>query len=84
MNQILKDAVYCNGNRKHVDFIAEIGGMTPEEKRVFEYIHDGEQDVYIQMQMGLSRKTYDRISEQVRRKTLTAIMNCIEFKMNNM
>lgn len=83
MNQILKDAIYSNGNQRHVDFIADLGGMTVPEKKIFQMLHDGESDVYIQIKLGLSRKAYDKLADQVRRKTLTAVMSCIECKMNS-
>ena len=83
MNQILKDAIYTNGTDEQAAFIAKLGGMTPAEIEVFNLLHNGESDVYIQIKLGLSRKAYDKIADQVRRKTFGAVMQCIDFRMNH-
>lgn len=83
MNQILKDAIYTNGTDEQAEFIADMGGLTPAEKEVFLLWHEGESDVYIQITLGLSRKAYDKIADQVRRKTYGAVMQCIDFRMNH-
>ena len=77
MNQILKDSVYNRGTQKHVDFLAALGGMNEEEKKVFQMTHDGKSDTFIQDEIGVSRKTYDRIMEAVRAKLLLAVFECI-------
>ena len=77
MNQCLKDAVYNRGSQKHVDFIAKIGGMTDEEKSVFQLIHDGQTDLFIQEEIGLSRTAYRKVEDSVRAKLLLAVFECI-------
>lgn len=81
MNQILRDNVYNRGTQRHVDFLAELGGMNEEEKQVFQLTHEGKSDTYIQDTIGLSRKGYDRIMEAVRAKLLLAVFECINNSM---
>lgn len=83
MNQILKDTVYNKGTRKQVNFLAEIGGMNDEEKEIFNLIHAGKTDAYIQDSMNLTRRTYERIEESIRAKLLLAIFECINCHMED-
>lgn len=83
MNQILKDAVYNKGTQKQLDFMAKIGGMNEEEKKVFQLTHEGKSDLYIQDELNLSRKNYDRIIESVRAKLLLAVFECINHYMEH-
>lgn len=83
MNQVLKDRVYHYGTQKQIDFIATIGGMTEEETKVFKMIHDGKSDLYIQEEIGVSRKTYNRIEESIRAKLMLAIFDCINHRMDD-
>lgn len=83
MNQILKDTVYGKGTRKQVQFMADIGGMNTEETLMLYLIHDGKTEIYIQEEMGLSRKAYERIEESVRAKLLLAIFECINCHMEH-
>ena len=82
MNQCLKDVVYRKGTQKQLNFLAAIGGMNNEEKLVFQLIHDGNTDLYIQEELCLSRKAYERIEESVRAKLLIAIFECINQYMD--
>lgn len=77
MNQCLKDAVYNRGSQKHVDFMAKLGGMTDEEKNVFQLIHEGQTDLFIQEETGLSRTAYRKVEDSVRAKLLLAVFECI-------
>lgn len=81
MNQILKDTVYGKGTQRQVNFMAEIGGMNEEERQMFQLIHEGKSDIYIQQEMSLSRKAYERIEELVRSKLLIACFECINCHM---
>lgn len=83
MNQCFKDRVYNRGTLKQVEFLAELGGMNQEEKEIFILIHGGKTESYIQDIKGLSRKSYERIEENIRAKLLIAIFECINSKMNN-
>lgn len=82
MNQVLKDRVYRMGTQKQVDYISKIGGMNEEEYNVFNLIHHGYTDLYIQEELNLSRKSYDRIIESVRAKLLLAVFECINYKID--
>lgn len=77
MNQVLKDAVYGKGTRRQVEFMAKLGGMNDEEKAILMLFHEGKTDTYIQLELGLSRKAYERIEEAVRAKLTIAIFTCI-------
>lgn len=77
MNQIIKDVIYGKGTNAQVKFLAKIGGMNEEEQEIFMYFHQGKTDAYIQDEMGLSRKAYERIEESVRAKLTIALFTCI-------
>ena len=83
MNQIIKDVVYGKGNRQQVGFIAHIGGMNEEEASVFQLIHEGKTELFIQNELNLSCKAYKRIEESVRAKMLLAIFDCINYRMDH-
>lgn len=83
MNQVLKDSVYGMGTDKQVDFMANVGGMNEEEHAVFKLLHRKKSDTYIQYELGLSRKSYDRIVESVRAKLLLAVFYCINYAMDD-
>lgn len=77
MNQILKNAVYGKGTIEQVRFMAKLGGMNEEEQQLFEMLHKGNSDEYIQDILNVSRRTYERIEESVRAKLTIAIFTCI-------
>lgn len=83
MNQYLKDTVYGKGTAAQVKFMAELGGMNEEETQVLHLIHSGKTDLYIQEEMSLSRKAYERVEESVRAKLLIAVFHCINYTMDN-
>lgn len=63
--------------------MAELGGMNKEEKEIFILIHEGKTEAYIQDVKELSRKSYERLEENIRSKLLIAVFECINSKMNN-
>lgn len=77
MNQILKDCVYTLGSDEEVEFIAMLGGMNDEDKKVFNLLHLNENDLDIQAELGLSKEAYKRIEDSVRKKVLIAVFKCI-------
>ena len=81
MNQILKDTVYGKGTQRQIDFMAQLGGMNEEEKKLFQMIHEGKSEVIIQDMLSLSRKSYERVEESVRAKLLIAVFECILYRM---
>jgi len=82
MNQVLKDTVYGKGTAAHVSFMARCGGMNDEETEILKLIHEGKTDVFIQEEMSMSRKAYERVEESVRAKLLLAVFHCINFTMD--
>lgn len=81
MNQLLKDCVYTKGTKEQIDFMAQLGGMNEEETMVFNYLHQGKSDTYIQDAIGVSRSAYDKIVLSVRTKLAIAIFDCINHRM---
>lgn len=81
MNQALKECVYGMGSKRHVDFMAELAGMSEIEKQMIHLIHDGQTDLFIQEELGLSRSAYQRIESSMRTKLLVAVFDCINSKM---
>lgn len=82
MNQCLKDSVYSMGTQEQVDYMAKVGGMNEEESKVFQMLHEGRSDEAIQMNLGMSRKYYERVEAQVSRKLTVAIFHCIDAAMD--
>ena len=83
MNQYLKDIVYGKGTQRQIDFLARLGGMTDEEYKVFNLIHQQATDLDIQLEMALDKKTYARVEESVRAKLLIAVFECINCHMEH-
>lgn len=84
MNQNLKECVYGKGNDKQVDFLANLGGMNDEEKKVFIMLHKGKPDTFIQDELGISRSAFIKIEDSVRTKLNIAVFDCINIAMNKM
>lgn len=76
MNQILK-RLYGLGTQKQVDFMAEIGGMNEEEKRLFQLLHERKDDQYIMDDLNLNRRSFGMVQESVRAKLIIAVFYCI-------
>lgn len=83
MNQILKDVVYGKGNRAQCDYMAAISGMSPLEREVFKLLHEGQGELYIQEELHIDRRRYERVEEAVRSKLLLGIFQCINECMRN-
>lgn len=81
MNQCLKDSVYSMGTQEQVDYMKKSGGMNDEEAAVFQMLHEGKSDESIQLNLGMSRKYYERVEAQVSRKLTVAIFHCIDTAM---
>lgn len=77
MNQILKNTVYGKGTTEQVRFMARLGGMNNEEQQLFEMLHEGKSDEYIQDMLNITRRSYERVEESVRAKLTIAIFTCI-------
>ena len=82
MNQNLKNVVYGKGSQRHIDFMAEIGGMNTDEKAVFQMLHERKLDEVIQAELGLSKSSFNQIEESVRAKLLLAVFECINAHMD--
>lgn len=81
MNQNLKGAVYGKGTRRQANFIADIGGMTNEERCIFFGFHEGKPDDVIMDELGMDRKTFKNVEDRVRVKVSIAIFECINYRM---
>lgn len=82
MNQAIKDNVYKLGNNDHVNFMAFVSGMDDEESQVLMMLHQGCSDITIQNDMGLTRKSYDRIERTVRVKLALGMFQLINDAMD--
>ncbi len=82
MNQALKFFIYSKGSPAQVKYMADLGGMNDEEYKVFNMLHMQYTDLAIQEEMGLDRKSYQRIEESVRAKLLIAVFECIHYTMD--
>lgn len=80
MNQILK-AVYGKGTHRQVQFIADLGGMNETERKVLEMWHNQENDLNIQQELSIDKKTYEIIEANVRIKVHIALFDCVNFRM---
>lgn len=83
MNQAIKERVYRCGSKKQAEYMANISGMSEEQRRMLMLLHDGKPDDFIMDTMGLSRKSYKRIEESMRMKLLLAVFQCINWCMDN-
>lgn len=81
MNQVLKHEIYGRGNKHQIEFVAELGGMDEEEKKILSMWHYQKADGYIQDILGFDKKTYGNVESAVRAKTLVAVFDCINTKM---
>lgn len=82
MNQVLKDTIYSMGTQRQVNYMAMLGGMNDEERRMFQLIHEGRTDLYIQTELNLTRETYKKIEDSVRKKLLVAVFSCIDYRID--
>ena len=81
MNQVLKHDIYGRGNKHQLEFVAELGGMNDEEKKILSMWHLQKADEYIQDILGLDKKTYGNVEIAIRTKTQLAVFDCINSKM---
>lgn len=84
MNQVLQRSVYQMGNRAQAEFIADIGGMLPEERTAFLLLHDGHKERYIMDEIGVDAKAYALIESAIRAKVAVAAFYCIGFTQDHM
>jgi len=84
MNQVLKCDIYGQGTKAHEDFLAFLGGMTDEEKTMLSMFHKQKQDLDVELDMNIDRKTRVRVENSMRRKLLCAVMHCINYTMTHM
>ena len=83
MNQVLKNSVYRKGTQRHINFMADLGGMNQEERDVFQLLHEGYSDLDIQTEKCMSKSAYESVEEQVRSKLLLAVFDCINERMRS-
>lgn len=79
MNQAFKERFYSNGTKRHIKYVASIGGMTEEESKVLELLHEKRDDNYIMDALSIDKKRLSQIEKMVSQKTAYAILHAIDF-----
>ena len=82
MNQILKDSIYALGTMEQINFLAEVGGMNPSEKRFLQLLHEGQTDDFIREDLLIDKNKYSQFEQRVRPKLALAVFDCINRAMD--
>ena len=79
MNQAIKERFYSNGTVRHIKYVASVGGMTEEEARVLQLLHEKRDDEFILDALAIDKKRLAQVEKMVGMKTACAILHAIDF-----
>lgn len=83
MNQLIKRRVYMQGSRKWAQYMTELTEMSPLEAQTFLAWHDGEKDLNIQVDLGITREQFHDIERSIEKKFIWGVLYCIDYTMRH-
>lgn len=80
MNQVIKN-IYRLANQKQIDYICKLADLQPEEVKIVNMWHQGEPDLNIQEEIGISRNAYDAAADLIEEKVTITVFGLIDKSM---
>lgn len=78
MNQVLKNSVYRIANQEQIDYIAQKADLLPEEEKILNLWHKGENDLDIMEEIGMSKNAYEATELIIKTKVAVSVFGCID------
>lgn len=82
MNPVVRRRVYGKGNRHHVNFMIDLCGLTTAEAQMFQLLHEGRTDQFIEDSMGITKPTREAMEESIGAKLGIGVFECINRVMD--
>lgn len=83
MNQALRERFYSHGNKKHIDYVVRISGMSDQEAEIFRMIHSGADDLMVESAMCIDRKRRSQLEKMVAQRVVFAVLHALDFCIAN-
>ena len=79
MNQALRERFYSQGNKKHIDYIVRVSGMTAQEEEIFRLMHNGADDLMVESTLCIDRKRRSQLEKMVAQRVSFAMLHALDF-----
>lgn len=83
MNQALRERFYSQGNKKHIDYVVHISGMSDQEAEIFRMMHSGADDLMVESAMCIDRKRRSQLEKMVAQRVVFAVLHALDFCIAN-
>ena len=83
MNQALRERVYSQGNKKHIDDVVRVSGMNEQEAEIFRLMHNGADDLMVESAMCIDRKRRSQLEKMVAQRVAFAVLHALDFCIAN-
>lgn len=83
MNQALRERFYSQGNKKHIDYIVRVSGMTAQEEEIFRLMHNRADDLMVESTMCIDRKRRARLEKMVAQRVAFAVLHALDYCIAN-
>ena len=83
MNQALRERFYSQGNKKHIDYVVRISGMSDQEAEIFRMMHSGADDLMVESTMCIDRKRRSQLEKMVAQRVVFAVLHALDFCIAN-
>lgn len=83
MNQALRERFYSQGNKKHIDYVVRVSGMTAQEADIFRLMHNGADDLMVESTMCIDRKRRSQLEKMVGQRVAFAVLHALDFCVAN-
>ena len=83
MNQALRERFYSHGNKKHIDYVVRISGMSDREAEIFRMMHSGADDLMVESAMCIDRKRRSQLEKMVAQRVAFSVLHALDFCIAN-
>ena len=83
MNQAIRERFYSQGNKHHVEYIAQVSGMSEQEAELFRLLHNGADDLLVESTMSIDRKRRTQLEKMVAQRVSFAVLHALDFCLVN-
>ena len=83
MNQALRERFYSQGNKKHIDYIVRVSGMTAQEEEIFRLMHNVADDLMVESTLCIDRKRRSQLEKMVAQRVSFAVLHALDFCIAN-
>ena len=83
MNQALRERFYRQGNKKHIDYVVRVSGMSEQEAEIFRMMHNGADYLMVESTMCIDRKRRSQLGKMVAQRVAFAVLHALDFCIAN-